>query len=75
MLGNAYLAHWELQKLRAQCKISPKWIPGAKNVTADTLSRGGIPEWLARRGVRKGCNLSEVAYGIQRAELSWNKNI
>ena len=75
MLGSGYLAYWELQKLRAQCKISPKWIPRAKNVTADTLSRGGIPDWLARRGVRRVCNLREVAFGIRRAELSWNKII
>ena len=75
MLGNGYLAYWELLKLQAQCKISPKWISGVKNVTADTLSRGGVPEWLARRGVRKVCNLREVAHGIRRAELSWNKNI
>ena len=75
MLGNGYQAYWELQKLRAQGKLSPKWIPGAKNVMSDTLSWGGIPEWLARRGVRKGCNLREVAYGIRRAEVSWNKNI
>ena len=74
MLGNGYLAYWELQKLRAQCKISPKWIPGAKNVTADTLSKG----WYTRMASSKR---SSAGMQLERSRLwnppscAWNKNM
>ena len=43
-LGNSYLACWELQKYKLRCKISPEWIPGSSNKSADALSRGKLPE-------------------------------
>ena len=70
-LDNQFLACYELQKYKLRCKISPAWIPGHQNVTADSLSRNSIPEWLRRRGTRRSCDLEGVAYMINNAELSW----
>ena len=70
--GNNFLSCWELQKYRLSCKISPDWIPGDKNKTADALSRGHIPEWLRRRGRKQSCDLASVAFSIANPELSWN---
>ena len=69
--GTKYLACWELQKYRLRCKISPRWVPGDMNVTADALSRGTIPEWLESRGNKCVCNLDKVAYETSHPELSW----
>ena len=51
--GTKFLALWELWKYKMECKVAPVWIPSEHNVTADTLSRGTIPTWLQRRGVRR----------------------
>ena len=52
--GTKFLALLESSKYIRECKISPKWIPSEANRTADDLSRGKIPEWLRRRGSRRG---------------------
>ena len=71
-IGNNYLVCWELQKYKLRCKISPEWIPGQSNTSADKLSRGNLPEWLERRGSRKTCRLSKIEYYIANPELSWS---
>ena len=52
-LGTRYLALWEYRKYWLECKITPGWIPSEANRTADSLSRGIVPEWLSRRGRRR----------------------
>ena len=69
--GNEYLACWELQKYKLRCKISPGWIPGEKNRTADALSRERIPKWLKLRGIQARCDLEKIRYQLAHAELSW----
>ena len=51
--GTKFLAIWEFGKYLLECKVSPRWIPSEKNVTADSLSRGTVPEWLQRRGCER----------------------
>ena len=48
--GLKFLAIWEITKYRLRCKVSPRWIPGEHNTTADKLSRGDTPNWLFRDG-------------------------
>ena len=52
-----YLALWEYAKYRLECKVKPQWIPSKDNVTADSLSRGTVPEWLDRRGQERSLSL------------------
>ena len=33
-------------------KLSVRYIPSGKNITADSLSRGRLPPWLKPRGTR-----------------------
>ena len=51
--GTRFLAMWEFGKHRAECKVRPIWLPSEHNVTADALSRGTVPKWLKRHGVRR----------------------
>ena len=53
MLGTKFLAIWEFMKYKMECKVAPVWIPSDANGTADELSRGSVPSWLARRGLRR----------------------
>ena len=71
--GNQFLACFELQKYKLGCKISPRWLPGSKNYSADDLSRNKLPDWLRRGGVRRSCDLREVAFNVNNAEVSWNE--
>ena len=70
-LGTQFLACYELQKYKLRCKISPAWIPGHQNNTADAISRNSIPEWLCHSGIKRSCDLKEVAYLTNNAEPSW----
>ena len=60
LLGTRYLALWELIKYKLECKVSPVWIPSDSNRTADTLSRGRVPSWLKRRGIRRRLRRTDV---------------
>ena len=71
-LGNTYLACWELIKYISRCKITPKWIPGNHNPTADALSRGTVPNWLQARGRINCCDLGLLASLIRDPESAWN---
>ena len=72
LLGMRILAAWELMKYKLRCKISPKWLPGWHNNTADALSRGCIPWWLVRQGRECSCDLYKLAYWIAYAEEAWD---
>ena len=69
--GLKFLAIWEITKYRLRCKVSPRWLPGSHNTTADTLSRGGTPNWLRRIGVLTSCNLESLAVTWKQVEDSW----
>ena len=69
--GLKFLAMWEITKFRLRCKVSPRWLPGSHNITADTLSRGGIPNYLRRVGVQTSCNLESFAMTWKHVEESW----
>ena len=69
--GTKYLACLELQKYRLKCKISPRWLPGNCNRSADALSRGHVPQWLEQRGVKQDVDLESIVYTMSHAELSW----
>ena len=69
--GLRYLALWELEKYKAKCKITTKWLPSAHNVSADSLSRGITPNWLQREGVRRHCDLQQLFLSWKHVEESW----
>ena len=69
--GLNYLAIWELLKYKSGCKVSPKWLPGSHNITADKLSRGVVPKWLAECGIQRHCNLALLADSWEHVEESW----
>ena len=69
--GLKYLALRELVKFRARCKVSPKWLPGSHNISADSLSRGVTPTWLRCNGRRQFCNLQKLVFSWKRVEESW----
>ena len=73
IIGARYLAIWELRKYKLAYKVSPKWIPGNKNITADALSRGRVLRWLRRRGTRRFCNLRKLSWRLPNVELSWRE--
>ena len=70
--GLKYLALWELVKFRARCKVSPRWLPGSHNISADRLSRGVTPAWLRSNGRRQFCNLQKLILSWRRIEESWD---
>ena len=51
-LGYRLLSVIELLKLKYNLKVSVFYIKSSANTTADMLSRGVLPHWLQRRGVR-----------------------
>ena len=69
--GLRYLVIWELIKYENGCKVTPPWLPGAHNISADLLSRGATPSWLKRDGIRQFCNLEKLAYDAQHIDESW----
>ena len=72
LAGLKYLALWELEKFKLGCKISPRWLPGKHNISADQLSRGSTPAWLQREGLRMSCDLDKLVYSWKRVEESWD---
>ena len=73
-VGIRILAAIELYKRKYGVKILTRFIEGVANTSADCLSRGKIPHWLKRFGVKAECNLEEVA-GILNNPLTAWRNI
>ena len=69
--GLKYLAMWELTKYRLQCKVSPRWLPGSHNVSADRLSRNKVLNWVPRVGVRTSCDLDKLTHSWAHVEEHW----
>ena len=73
--GTRYLALWELMKYKLECKVSPFWIPSDANRTADTLSRGTIPSWLKRRGIRRRLSRTDARLLRKCPIKTWLENV
>ena len=54
-------------------KLSVRYIPSDKNVSADSLSRARVPLWLQRRGTRILPSISALVHLIDPRNLvtSW----
>ena len=75
VVGNSFLAVWELGKYLARCKISTVWLPSTHNRTADALSRNKIPEWLRSRGIRLMPNLEMIASYVVHPTQAWSMTL
>ena len=69
--GLKFLAIWEITKFSLRCKVSPRWLPGSHNTSADKLSRGCTPSWLHRDGIQTFCNMETLAISWKHVEESW----
>ena len=54
------LAVIELMKFKYNLKVSAYFIESSKNTSADMLSRGKIPEWLEKRGIKYNVNMVSI---------------
>ena len=70
-LGFKILAAIEFFKRSHRLKICTRHIPGKHNNTADQLSRGKIPEWLRRYGIRREVNLNDLFRLIKTPLRFW----
>ena len=64
-------------KYKFLLKLSVRFIPSSKNVTADSLSRARVPQWLRRRGTRIFPCMSSLAHLVDSRNLvtSWISTI
>ena len=70
-IGFRILAAIELLKKRFNLKISPRYIPGPKNTSADALSRGTIPTWLCKHGQRLTIDLDCIFDLVSNPLEAW----
>ena len=58
-------------------KLSVRFIPTAKKVTADSISRARIPQWLKRRGTRIFPSMKSVVGLVDHRNLvaSWTATL
>ena len=70
-LGYRLLAVIELIKFKYNLKISVHFIESSKNTSADRLSRGAIPEWLKRRGVRCKVSMTNIEKILSNPIMFW----
>ena len=47
-------------KLKYNLKVTVFYIKSSANVTADALSRGGVPKWLRNRGKQYNVNIKNI---------------
>ena len=59
-LGYRLLSVIELMKLKYNLKVTVFYIKSSANVTADALSRGGVPKWLRNRGKQYKVNIKKI---------------
>ena len=70
-LGFKILSAIEYFKRSYRLKICTRHIPGKHNNTADLLSRGVIPSWLRRYGIRREVNLKDLFRLIKNPLRFW----
>ena len=70
-IGFRILAVIELYKHRHCLKVCAHHILGKANTSADFLSRGMIPPWLKKHGVKCTLNLSDVAVLLVDPLSAW----
>ena len=54
-------------------KVSPRYIPGRFNSSADALSRGGLPNWLLRHGSRLTVDLELLSSLLHSPLWFWTR--
>ena len=47
-------------KFKHNLKVSAYYIESSKNTSADALSRGKVPDWLQKRGVKYDVKMSDI---------------
>ena len=72
-IGFKILSAIELIKRRDCIKLSPKYIKGKCNTTADCLSRGEIPKWLKERGRKLNPDMPRIFEMITRPINAWRE--
>ena len=72
-LGFKMLSAIELIKRRECIKISAYHLRGTNNSTAAHLSRGGVPEWLQRRGRKIDPKIQDIFELITNPIKSWRE--
>ena len=70
-LGFKILSAIEYFKRSYRLKICTRHIPGKHNNTADLLSRGKIPSWLQRYGIKREVNLKHLFRLIRNPLRFW----
>ena len=74
-IGFRILAAIELLKKKFNLKISPRYIPGSKNTSADALSRGTIPTWLCKHGQSLTIDLDSIFNLVSNPLEAWESLI
>ena len=72
-LGFKMLSAIELIKRRECIKISAYHVRGTNNSSADQLSRGGVPEWLQRRGWKIDPLIEDIFELLTNPITSWRE--
>ena len=72
-IGFRILSAVELYKQKFCLKVSTRHIPGIANSSADSLSRGVIPNWLKRWGKKCDVNLNRVADLLVNPLPAWDE--
>ena len=72
-IGFRILAAVELYKRMFHVKISAHHIKGVANKSADFLSRGEVPLWLRKHGIKINVNLAKVADLLVDPLSAWTK--
>ena len=72
-VGYRLLSVIELMKYKYDLKISTYFIESSKNTSADMLSRGKIPEWLEKRGVRYHIAIEKIDKILSNPIKFWKK--
>ena len=65
----------EFFKAKYGLKVKAVYIKSDKNTSADALSRGRIPPWLLRRGIKKEIDLNFIMRLIDNPVPFWKKTL
>ena len=74
-MGYRLLAVIELIKLKYNLKVSIYYIESSKNTSADWLSRGKTPRWLAVRGIKCDVVMEKIDRILENPIKFWKKTL
>ena len=74
-LGYRLLSVIELIKLKYNLKVSVFFIKSSSNSSADSLSRGVIPQWLKAQGLGHIVNMRKINRILSDPILFWRKEL